>query len=779
MIPLRVYLKNFLCHREQEFVFDGHAVWLLHGPNGVGKSAVFDAMVYALFAEHRRREGSRNAVADMVRYGAEEGMRVEFDFEYRGHRYRVWRTRTRSGQPRQGVGEFLDGNPTPQPNPRVNNARELEEWVCGTLGLTYDAFVSAVLLRQGAAERLIDADRDARRDLFRGIIDLDPYIRLHEAVTTARAEVGGEVRSQRAILEELREVTEAEIAVATIARDENQTAWERTRTAETAARDRLAHAQRWDGLNAACQSIRLHLDAARERANRAEELQRAVSRLHLLRNAVPALARVVDLRCAADTADARLTRLTTEQTTGTDCQTTLTAAGEQERQKATTQRNRVAELDRDIAATTAECTRLRTEIQMADQTADLHRQLETERAKRFDADLDERSERAEAAVEESQAARDAYPHLESVLRQRTAHLRAIAEARTAAEAEAGATTELTGLQVAEGEASRRAEAEEERAETAGQSSAVADAQLDQARGRLTRFCTVAGEAVCSVCLQPIGPGHVERERSELDRAILAAEATAERCKVESRTATEAATAARRAARERETERRRAEATRDEAIRSHRDAESRANAAQLAFENARAELCPELAERIGETAAGTFPTETDVSAAREISRHVQARARARDAIRTACHERDATTASIATLEQAVRAIGAPADVTAARAELDRGQRCLSEYNRERTAAEQRRMDAEQAERVLGERVRAAAAEVNRLAGILGGAQAEAISARQTYDEAVRALPDGAMTWDAVTVAAEWRTLGNRPRIQDHFGLEFRTTCRGER
>ena len=43
MIPLRVSLENFLCHARQEFRFDEHPVWLLHGPNGVGKSAVFDA----------------------------------------------------------------------------------------------------------------------------------------------------------------------------------------------------------------------------------------------------------------------------------------------------------------------------------------------------------------------------------------------------------------------------------------------------------------------------------------------------------------------------------------------------------------------------------------------------------------------------------------------------------------------------------------------------------------------------------------------------------------
>jgi DNA repair exonuclease SbcCD ATPase subunit len=226
MIPLRVYLKNFLCHREQEFVFDGPPVWLLHGPNGVGKSAVFDAMVYALFGQPNRREGSRTAVADLVRYG-ESSMRVEFDFEYRGRRYRVWRTRTRNGQPRQGVGEFRDGSPAPQPLAHVNRASELDQWVCDTLGLNYEAFVSAVLLRQGAAERLIDADRQARRDLFRGIIDLEPYVRLHEAVTEGRTAVGGKVRVLRGALQEMPEVTEDQLTAAVDAHQQTTANWER------------------------------------------------------------------------------------------------------------------------------------------------------------------------------------------------------------------------------------------------------------------------------------------------------------------------------------------------------------------------------------------------------------------------------------------------------------------------------------------------------------------------------------------------------------------------
>src|SRR5262249_34682380 len=146
MIPLRVYLKNFLCHAEQEFRFDEHPVWLLHGPNGVGKSAIFDGMLYALYGESKRNDASKNTVADVIRHG-ESSMRMEFDFEICGQRYQVWRTRARSGQPKQGVNQWTQGSWSPVRD--VNGARELDEWVNRTLGLNYDTFVSAILLRQG------------------------------------------------------------------------------------------------------------------------------------------------------------------------------------------------------------------------------------------------------------------------------------------------------------------------------------------------------------------------------------------------------------------------------------------------------------------------------------------------------------------------------------------------------------------------------------------------------------------------------------------------------
>jgi DNA repair exonuclease SbcCD ATPase subunit len=756
MIPLRVYLKNFLCHSEQEFVFDGHPVWLLHGPNGVGKSAVFDAIVYALFGEHRRREGGKAEVADLVRYG-ESSMRVEFDFEYGGHRYRVWRIRTRSGHVDQGVGEFLDGNPVPRPLSHANRVAELRQWVTDTLGLDYDTFVSAVLLRQGAAERLIDAKKEVRRDVFRGIIDLEPYIRLHKAVTEARAEVSGGVRALRGALLEMPEVTDDQIATATLAREKATTAWEGAWVAERAARDRLVQARVWDGLNEACRTARQQLDAARDRADRAGELEQFVRRLRTLRNVVPALARLSDLRRAADDAGVRLERLQGEQTTAAGRLAELVAAAEQERGKAVTHRDRVTELDGQIAAATAERDRLGAEIERADRAAGLHGQLAELQARRFDADLNTQLARAEELVADAQAARDASPHLEAILSHRTAYKQATADAGTATDAEGAATADVARLGAAEQEAACRAGAEEVRAEKARQDAAVAAARLTTARGQLTDFCTVEGEAACLRCRQPIGPEHFERERGELERGVREAETEAGRRGEESQAVTEAAQAARKVAEELESARRQAEALRDGAARSCRDAETRADQARTAFAHARTELSPGLAEKVGAIDGAGFPTDADINRARETGRQLQHRTLARDELQERRQEQDRTAEAIKTLTQAVIAVGAPPDVTEARAELARREQQLTDLRRDRGTAELARSDAERAERGLAQSIPNASGEVNRLAGEVGAAQAKAEKAREDYEGAKQALPDGAVNSDLDALAAELQRL----------------------
>jgi len=94
MIPVRVLLKNFLCYAEAdngqpiEFDFEGSPLWSISGDNGAGKSAIFDAITYTLFGEHR---GGAVGDSRLIRKGADR-CEVVFEFRLDGQLYRVRRT---------------------------------------------------------------------------------------------------------------------------------------------------------------------------------------------------------------------------------------------------------------------------------------------------------------------------------------------------------------------------------------------------------------------------------------------------------------------------------------------------------------------------------------------------------------------------------------------------------------------------------------------------------------------------------------------------------------
>src|SRR6185437_7815786 len=90
MIPQRIELKGFLCYKdEQEVSFDSNAtLWMLSGLNGSGKSAIFDAVTYALFGHHR---GGGTHNHELINKDC-DGMMVEFDFLLDGKAYRAKRT---------------------------------------------------------------------------------------------------------------------------------------------------------------------------------------------------------------------------------------------------------------------------------------------------------------------------------------------------------------------------------------------------------------------------------------------------------------------------------------------------------------------------------------------------------------------------------------------------------------------------------------------------------------------------------------------------------------
>src|SRR5438552_1574897 len=146
MIPRRVSLRGFLCYREeQEIDFADSTLWMLAGLNGSGKSAIFDAVTYALFGHHRG--GSQHA-SELINKDS-EGLAIEFDFILDGEACRIRRTLKKNARGSTSATQQIlrsrstgTGN-TPgrwEPEPDTSRKIEFDAWVRDRIGLTYDTF---------------------------------------------------------------------------------------------------------------------------------------------------------------------------------------------------------------------------------------------------------------------------------------------------------------------------------------------------------------------------------------------------------------------------------------------------------------------------------------------------------------------------------------------------------------------------------------------------------------------------------------------------------------
>ncbi|MDO8568845.1 MAG: AAA family ATPase, partial [Dehalococcoidales bacterium] len=87
MIPVRLAMRNFMCYRDNvpPINFDGIHLACLSGDNGNGKSALIDAMTWALWGQTRARSDD-----ELVHSGQTEA-EVEFDFRVGQQLYRIIR----------------------------------------------------------------------------------------------------------------------------------------------------------------------------------------------------------------------------------------------------------------------------------------------------------------------------------------------------------------------------------------------------------------------------------------------------------------------------------------------------------------------------------------------------------------------------------------------------------------------------------------------------------------------------------------------------------------
>src|SRR5262245_8089918 len=244
MIPRRVYLRGFLCYREeQEIDFSGETLWMLAGLNGSGKSAIFDAVTYALFGHHR---GGASGAVELVNKDS-DGFAVEFDFLLDRDVYRVKRTLRKGSKGTSATQQVLrfrcsdEGSKSGKwdPVPDTGRRSEFDAWVREHIGLNYETFTASVLLLQGKAERLLDSSPRGRFDVLAGIVDLERYVRLYERADERRKVLKSQVEGLQSHIDATPDVDAEELAAverrtarATAERDEARGALDRWREIE-------------------------------------------------------------------------------------------------------------------------------------------------------------------------------------------------------------------------------------------------------------------------------------------------------------------------------------------------------------------------------------------------------------------------------------------------------------------------------------------------------------------------------------------------------------------
>lgn len=265
MIPTRLELRQFLCYRDPvEVDFTGLRLACLCGENGAGKSALLDAITWALW------EQARAGNTHLVSLGELE-TRVEFSFVLDGTEYRVVRGYTAAGRTRSLLELHVrrdDGWYPLASGGKQAVQREIDR----LLGISYTTFVNSVFLPQGKADEFTRKTPAERKRILAELLELDRYERYREL---ARDE-GKRLREERIRREQELELLRTRAAMVPVLQAQVRELDEVIRVRQ----ERLTHhrehlAARQEHL----QRLKLEVTRYRERQRQQSELTNQLERL--------------------------------------------------------------------------------------------------------------------------------------------------------------------------------------------------------------------------------------------------------------------------------------------------------------------------------------------------------------------------------------------------------------------------------------------------------------------------------------------------------------------
>ncbi|HEU5376631.1 MAG TPA: SMC family ATPase [Ktedonobacteraceae bacterium] len=536
MLPLRLSLEGFLSYREKQTIdFTGSSLWMLWGPNGVGKSAIFDAITFALYNTHRAVDGNSYNLAYLINHRSDK-LIVVFDFIMNGEIYRIRRTCTRGrGRTINVTREafLLQGDDLSnleqmpaKPIPMTDNETDFKNWVHQTIGLNYEAFASSVLLLQGKSERLLEAKTEQRYKTLAELIDLSFYKKIHMLADRQRLQAKGAMDSLTKQFQGMAPVTDEALALAQTVADEKST--DLTKAQQQVEHLTALHPQAglWEDEMAQMKTQQEQLQETLKLLQRSKEIKKQFSRFTLLNQIIPDLERVLSQREQLEQKAREIPALERELAQKQQDFSTVIAR----RDNLKTQMNNIASILSDLIrrkdqaqSRLLELSPLVNDLQQMEK---LQRDLENIKADLNQIPVNFTQQLAECEQQSAQLDEkvQVLPWLQSFAQARI-------ELASDLKREQAVSSERETLNVQSQQLRERQEqnqqalliADQEERESREQKTR-ADQKLKEARQRLKKFSEASAQPVCSLCGQKISPEHAQAESQHLQNEIATAKA---------------------------------------------------------------------------------------------------------------------------------------------------------------------------------------------------------------------------------------------------------------
>lgn len=179
MIPARLEIHNFMPYPADvpPFSFAGLHTACICGDNGSGKSALVDAITWALWGKTRAKSDD-----ELIHLGENE-TEVSFDFSVSGQLYRVVRKHAlpkksnASGQ--SSLDLFLLNGETVKVL-TADTKGQTQQKIIDILHIDYDTFVNSAFLRQGHAGEFTQQRPAKRKEVLASILNLEVYDQLEQ-----------------------------------------------------------------------------------------------------------------------------------------------------------------------------------------------------------------------------------------------------------------------------------------------------------------------------------------------------------------------------------------------------------------------------------------------------------------------------------------------------------------------------------------------------------------------------------------------------------------------